>query len=227
MMQVCELNVQDVANYLRQYPDFFHQHLDLLETLNIPHPEVGGNVVSLVAKQLAIFRAKQHKLEHQLASLLEIARNNDVSSSRMHVLTLALLNSSSLESTITHLKQVLIEVFLIDFFALKIIKKLENPALEAFFITPDQHGFHYLSAELEHDKPRCGRLNLAQTRFLFGDSAELIKSCAIIPIQSADLKALLVMGSCDENRFHYSLGNLFLTQLGEIVALRLASFLNE
>lgn len=224
MSEASDLNAQSVADYLQKYPDFFNQHLELLETLAIPHPS-NGNVVSLVARQLETFRNKQQKQEEQLNSLLEIAKHNDVCASRMHQLTLSLLNSATLEAAVANLKQVLTETFLTDFVALKIIGESKNPALAACFISDEHENLHYVTAELIHNTPRCGRLGAGQTRFLFGDDAAQVKSCAIIPVLSHELAALLVIGSRDENRFHYSLGTLFLIQLSEIVGIRLATLL--
>lgn len=224
MSNAGELNPESVANYLRQYPDFFNQHLELLETLVIPHPS-NGNVVSLVAKQLEAFRNKQQKLERQLNSLVEIAKDNDVAAWRMHQLTLALLNSATLEAAIANLKQVLIAVFLTDFVALKIIGTPPNPILTDYFISQDDGNLHHVTAELTHNSPRCGRLNAGQSRFLFADFAPQVRSCAIVPIVNPDFTALLVIGSRDEERFHYSLGILFLTQLSEIISIRLTTLL--
>lgn len=219
-----EWDAQSVADYLRQHPDFFNQHLDLLEKLAIPHP-VRGNVVSLIARQLEIFRNKQQKLEQQLSSLLEIAKENDISAARLHHLTLVLLNSSSFEAAVTNLAQVLTHSFMADFVALRIIQDNHNPALNDFFISPEHEFLDYVTAELIHKVPRCGCLNTAQKRFLFAEEALQVKSCAIIPLLAVDFAGLLVIGSRDENRFHYSLGTLFLTQLSEIISSRLAVLL--
>lgn len=224
MSESGELNPESVANYLQQYPDFFNQHLELLENLVIPHPS-NGNVVSLVAKQLEAFRNKQQKLEGQLNSLVEIAKDNDLSAWRMHQLTLALLNSATLEAAIANLKQVLIEVFLTDFVALKIIGTPPNPILTDYFISEDDENLHHVTAELIHNSPRCGRLNAGESRFLFADFAPQVRSCAIVPIVNPDFTALLVIASRDEERFHYSLGTLFLTQLSEIISIRVTTLL--
>lgn len=224
MTQTDELNAQHVANYLQQNPDFFNHHLKLLEVLAIPHPDK-GNVVSLTARQLETFRNKQQELEKQLNSLLEIARDNDVCASRMHQLALALLSSATLEAAIASLEQVLTKIFLMDFVSLKIIGEHKISALADYFISPEHENLEYVTAELIHKTPRCGRLSVGQNRFLFADLAAQVQSCAIIPILGCDFTALLVLGSRDENRFHYSLGTLFLSQLSEIVGIRLSTLL--
>jgi uncharacterized protein YigA (DUF484 family) len=226
MSQASELNPQDVARYLQQYPDFFNHHAELLENIVLPHP-TSGNVVSLVARQLEIFRNKQLRLENQLNSLLEIARDNDAYAKRMHQLTLTLLESTTPEIAISNLYRILTDCFLNDFVSLKIIQEHKGCALDDFFISPDDENLCCLTVELTHKKPRCGRLNVAQNQLFFADFAPQVKSSAIIPILQPDLTALLVIGSRDESRFHYSLGNLFLTQLGEIVGIRLATLLKQ
>ena len=102
-----EITADDVAAYLQQHPDFFHDHLDLLERLSIPHPS--GVAVSLVAKQLELLRNKHLEQENQLTELIEIARSNDVSFFRLHQLTLALLNAATLKQVVSTLEQVLTE----------------------------------------------------------------------------------------------------------------------
>ena len=49
-----ELTAMQVADYLKAHPDFFIEHVQLLEHLSIPHPS--GGAVSLISKQLELFR---------------------------------------------------------------------------------------------------------------------------------------------------------------------------
>ena len=69
------LSAAQIEEYLEHHPDFFNEHLNLLEQLSIPHPS--GTAVSLISKQLEIFRTKYQELENQLNTLIEIARSND------------------------------------------------------------------------------------------------------------------------------------------------------
>ena len=118
--QQSDLTATQVEEYLRQHPEFFNEHLHLLEHMSIPHPS--GNAISLISKQLEIFRSRHHEMENQLTALIEIARDNDTSLNRMHKLTLALLDATTLEEAVANLDIVLSEYFLIDFVAVRIIK---------------------------------------------------------------------------------------------------------
>jgi len=219
------LEPAQVENYLLEHPEFFHQHLSLLENLSIPHPS--GNAVSLISKQLEIFRSKHHELENQLTALIEIARDNDTSFNRMHELTLALMEASSIEDVVANLDKVFAECFLTDFSAVRIIKDDAESAVSDVFVHRDDERLQHFDNELNTSQPKCGRPTLAQARFLFGDIANEVKSCAIVPMSFTGLEGLIAIGSRDDARFHYSMGNLFLTQMSEVIGTRLISILDQ
>lgn len=223
--QQSALTPVEVEAYLQQHPEFFNEHLNLLEKMSIPHP--CGDAVSLILKQLEIFRSKHHEQESQLTALIEIARENDTSVNRMHKLSLALLETATLEETIANLDLVLSEYFLTDFVAVRIIKQNPGSALANLFIEPDSEDLEPFTKELGSNQPKCGRPTLAQAKVLFGDAALEVKSCAIIPMRFTELDGILAIGSRQEGRFHYSMGHLFLTQMAELIGTRLISLLQQ
>lgn len=228
-----ELTSTQVEDYLRLHPEFFHEHLDLLEQLSIPHPS--GNAISLISKQLEIFRSRHHDMEKQLTELIDIARDNDTSQNRMHKLTLALLDATTLEAAIANLEVVLSEYFLIDFVAVRIIKHLPDTAVAlglsvaeaTLFIEPGGKNLEPFADELASNRPKCGRPTITQAKVLFGDLAFEVRSCAIIPMAFTELEGILAIGSRDEDRFHYDMGNLFLNQMSQIIATRLITLLQQ
>jgi len=215
----------EVEKYLRQHPEFFNEHLNLLEKMSIPHP--CGDAVSLILKQLELFRSKHHEQESQLTALIDIARENDASVNRMHRLSLALLDAATLEETVANLELVLSEYFLTDFVALRIIKHNPDSALANLFIDPGSEALEPFSKELGSNQPKCGRPTLEQAKVLFGDAAVEVKSCAIIPMRFTELDGILAIGSRQDGRFHYSMGHLFLTQMAELIGTRLISLLQS
>ncbi len=219
------LSTSQVEDYLQHHPDFFHEHLSLLEQMSIPHPS--GTAISLISKQLELFRSKHLEMESQLNALIEIARDNDTSFIRMHKLTLALLDTSTLEQAIANLDTVLADYFLTDFVAVRIIKQCPESAIANLFIEPGSEDLQPFLKVLASNQPKCGRPTLGQAKILFGDSAVEVKSCAIIPMNFTELDGILAIGSREEERFHYSMGNLFLTQMSEIIGTRLISLLRQ
>jgi len=223
--QQTQLDDDQVAAYLQLHPDFFQDHLDLLERMHIPHPS--GNAISLISKQLEIFRAKHQEQENQLNALIDIARENDAAFNRMHELTLAMLEANSLEDAIANLSEVLAECFLTDFVAVKIIMPISESPISNLFVEPNAPGLQHFANILQENQPKCGRPTLAQAQFLFGEAANEVKSCAILPMVFTQLDGLLAIGSRDEGRFHYSMGSLFLTQMSEIIGTRFISLLRH
>ncbi|MGZ8190014.1 MAG: DUF484 family protein [Methylococcaceae bacterium] len=221
------LTSSQVEDYLHKHPEFFNDHLNLLEKIHIPHPS--GNAISLISKQLEIFRSRHHEQENQLTALIEIARDNDTAFTRMHKLTLALLDATTLEEAVANLDIVLSDYFLTDFVAVRIIKNepRTDTAIANLFIEPGSETLKPFIKELSSNQPSCGRPTLAQARVLFGDLAVEVKSCAIIPMTFTELDGILAIGSREEGRFHYSMGNLFLTQMSEIIGTRLISLLQQ
>jgi uncharacterized protein YigA (DUF484 family) len=223
--QSAVVSEDQVAEYLEQYPDFFHGHLNLLENLSVPHPS--GSATSLILKQLELLRSNRQELECQLNDLLEIARNNDISFIRMHKLTLAMLEASTLAEVVANLDAVMAEYFLTDFVAVRIIKHVSNPTISNLFIAPDSEDLLPFLTHLASNEPKCGRATLAQAKVLFGETAAEVASCAIIPMNFTELDGILAIGSRNADRFHHSMGNLFLTQMSEIVGTRVIALLNK
>ena len=219
------LTSEQVADYLHNNPEFFHDNLDLLEILNIPHPS--GNAVSLISKQLEILRKRNQEMQNQLTSLIEIAKINDTSFNRMHKLTLAMLETSTLEEAVASLEAVLSDYFMTDFVAIRIITNKADAALPHLFLPPDSAELEPFLSILAANQPKCGRPTLAQANVLFGAAALDVNSSAIIPLKFADMSGILAIGSRSNDRFHYSMGSFFLTHIGEIIGARFMSLLTQ
>lgn len=219
------LTSDQVADYLRANPAFFNDHLDLLEDLSIPHPS--GAAVSLISKQLEMLRNRNQEMEEQLASLIEIAKSNDTSFNRMHKLTLALLETSTVEDAVASLEDVLSAYFMTDFVAVRIITNKPDAGLPHLFLTPDSAELEPFLPLLAADQPKCGRPTLAQAKVLFGATALDVQSAAIIPMKFADMSGILAIGSRSNDRFHYSMGSFFLTHMSEIISARFLSLLSQ
>lgn len=215
----------DVEQFLRDNPDFFNGHLHLLEELTIPHPS--GGAVSLISKQLEIFRNRHHDMENQLNTLIEIARENDTSLHRMHELTLAMLDAASLEELLENLEQIFFRSFQADFFALRIYQHRPDFPVSNVFIAPDNPQLAAFQATLRSSQPICARPTYAQAQFLFGDAAFEVKSAALVPLHFTELEGMLAVGSREAERFHHSMGNLFLVQMSKIIGTRLISLLKD
>lgn len=66
---------EQVVGYLRAHPEFFLSHDDLLREITIPHNS--GQAISLVERQVHVFREQRDQLRKELGHLVAIARDND------------------------------------------------------------------------------------------------------------------------------------------------------
>lgn len=213
------VSAEQVQIYLSNHPGFFEDHQELLEILSIPHPS--GTAVSLIEKQMQIYREKNEKLLQQLNILIQIARDNDDLFQKMHKLTLALMDASDLESTIGGLQSVLRDEFKADFTAIRIIQDVTPATMEKIFISPSDPRLALFQKIVESGQPKCGPPNPEQAKFLFENNAESINSCAIIPFAMGRFSGLLGIGSFSQERFLPSMGHMFLCQIGELIGFRL------
>ena len=70
-----EVTAEVVSDYLRDNPDFFNQHPEVLSELKITH--VGDGAVSLVERQVATLRERNAELRRRLDALMSVAEQNE------------------------------------------------------------------------------------------------------------------------------------------------------
>lgn len=214
-----------VAAYLSRHPDFFAAHLPLLESLRLPHDS--GTAVSLVARQIDVLREKNERLVEQLDDLVQIARENDALYQRIHQLTLTLLDAKSLEDVLASLDWGLHQYFQADFVVVRLLHpELESPVLQ-LFTAQDHPSRPWAEERAEASQPLCGKPDPAHAAYLFGDVADQVGSYAVIRLNHAALRGLFAIGSRDPERFRADMGFVFLTQMSEILASRMASLLSQ
>ncbi|MBV1875893.1 MAG: DUF484 family protein, partial [Cycloclasticus sp.] len=182
-------------------------------------------VVSLTMRQLAVLREKNEKLQKQLEGLLAIARENDALFGRMQQLTTTLIDARCIEDVFATLDDTLRECFGADFFAIRLVGSGDEesfPISDVIWQKSDSQLEHFKRV-FESQKIKCGLPTHAQAEALFNEQAEDVRSAALIPLKINQQDGLLAIGSKDTDRFHPTMGTLFLAHLGELVAKRLNS----
>jgi len=217
------VSADEVEVFLRRHPDFFHDRLDLLETLNVPHP--CGEAVSLVSRQISLLRDRNRQLDSQIKDILQIARDNDALHQRIHQLTLTLLDASTLDDALGGLTWSLHEYFQADFVTVKIMQPAIESPIADLCVAAGDAGLVLFAQTLETGSPYCGKPDPEHARYMFGDNAPEVLSCALAPLRHAGLKGVLAIGSRSASRFEAGMGVHFLGQLGEVVSARFASLL--
>ena len=206
-----------IAEYLQKHPDFFARHLRVLAALQVPHP--CKPAVSLLERQVDLFREQNDLLRKKLRDLVKVARDNDCLSKRMQQLNLVLIEARSLDEMLHGVQSVLRDEFNADFTTLRLptLGVLET----ASFSDKDKLSPAALSlftSLFDAGRPICGRLTDQQLQYLFDDAAEQVASAALIPLKGMTWKGLIAIGSRDSQRFHPGIGTLFLSRIGELIS---------
>ena len=218
-----------VVDYLKQHPDFFERHLDLLTLLHTTHP-ISGNAISLVERQLAVLREQNRvieetnrKMEHQLDEMLEVARTNQRVSHHLNVLAKELVESNSLLESINTIETVIKKQFRIDYVQLHLFE--DTFSLAHRNITHSDR-VAYFTSFLCKGHSICGDVEAGILKRLFADNVSDMRSAALVPVRYIDDLAILALGSKDPERYQSDMGVYFLDQLGALTASALVKYLN-
>ena len=216
-----EVSEEAVRYYLEQHPDFFERNSALLDQLELPH--AAGGAVSLVERQVSRLRQKELKMQRQLNELVDVARDNDRLSAKIHEMTLQLLAANDLQATISVLEEAMRSGFGAD---QAVLVHFGDPAMfedisaGRFFrvVARKDDALKPFETFLEGSGPRCGQARDSQRNYLFHDDADEIGSVALVPIGDKAQIGFLAIGSADADRFHPGMSIDFLARVGDLVA---------
>ena len=222
-----ELSEDAVCEYLAAHPDFFERNARLLAVLSLPH-EAGGTV-SLVERQVSMLRQKEIKLEQQLTELIQVARDNDVLSAKIHELTLQLMAASDLNTTVAVVEEAMRSGFDADHAVLVLFGDpdgFQDIDCGRFFrvVHREDATLGPFATFLKGRGPRCGQIRDAQAEFLFKGVADEVGSAALVPLGKKAEIGFLAIGSTDADRFHPGMSIDFLSRVSDLVSGALKRF---
>jgi uncharacterized protein len=212
----------EVARSLKEHPEFFEEHAELLAAVQIPHPH-GGRAIPLAERQMLTLRQRSRTLEVKLRELVQFGEENDSISERVHRITLALLAASDLSRLLDSLYANLREDFAVPAVAMRLW--MELPA-------QDRVEFGRISQEARMfaetlDDPYFSQQPLFDTAAWLEDAGGAVRSLAYVPLRTEKPVGLLMLGSDDPQRFSADKGTLYLTRLGEVVSMALKRYANS
>lgn len=207
------MNAEDIARYLRTHPQFFDQHPELLEAINVPHP-YGGRAIPLAERQMIAVREKLKLLEGKLSELIHFGEDNDAISEKVHRLAVALAAARDFPALARSLYFHLREDFAVPHVALRVWGKSVPADFEEAQAVEEAQRQH--AADM--GSPQCGPA--AGNLFVpwFGEAAEHVRSVALVPLGHTAVFGLLALGSEDAKRFYPDMGTLYLRRIGELCA---------
>ena len=211
---------RDIVRFLRDHPDFFEHHQDLLADMLLPHET--GSAISLVERQVSVLREQRDDYKKKLHQLIKTAQQNEKLNNHVNALILALLDASSLDEVLQIVQTRLVN----DFDAEAVVIRLFDTGHPTMSRIPElvdwsEPVMGAFEKVIEGRKPVCGALKPGQLDALFGDQSDNIVSAALIPLvasaKSRKCYGMLAIGSPDRNRFRADMGTVFLSQLGKVL----------
>jgi uncharacterized protein len=208
-----------VANYLRQHPDFFDRHPDVLRELEITHST--GGAVSLLERQLLALRDENRSTKERFEQLVAHATSNQALIQRIHELALALMEAAGPEAIFRTLAERLTIDFKADqarsfvFGEPSFVEAAQVPE----FVGAQSSIRDAFSDVLDSMKPCCGALSGRQSETLVEQGVPAGGSAALLPLSGNNWRGILLVRSDDATRFHDEMATDFLAYLSDIVSL--------
>lgn len=212
------IDAQTVADYLKDHPDFFQQHEDLLLTLELPHPS--GKAVSLLERQMLLMRERLADREEHLEDLLDTARHNDMQLARVRRLVLALLEVDDLNDLTATLSEQLRNSFGTGHSRLVLTSaSAQDTVNTSQLVTQADSGLMALiQALLQDNRTFCGPVSAEQLEQLFELGMVADGSAAVIPLSQDDVQGYLLLGSENPGYFRAEMGTEFAAYVADVVA---------
>jgi uncharacterized protein len=216
-----------VSDYLKNNPDYFNEHPEVLAELKIPHES--GSAVSLVERQVTVLREQNEQSKKRLHELIEIARQNEELARRMHQLALTLMDADDPKDIFNTLYENLKKNFRAD---RVVVRLFANPSFVDSFATDEFAGKEVTEQSLfrsiiEKRLPLSGRMKRQQQVFLFGDDGDQISSSVMLPLHGEGWGGILSIGSFDAERFQPGMGVELLANLGEVLSFILKPWVEQ
>ncbi|MDF3014374.1 MAG: hypothetical protein K0Q78_2578 [Cellvibrio sp.] len=217
------LEPEQIEAYLREHPDFFEQHHELLAEITLPHES--GSAVSLVERQVAILRERNIDMRHRLSKLLDNARDNDKLFDKSKRLVLSLIEGQDMGDIIDALHYSFDKDFNIHFTSVILFGNADKiPSSQARIVTIAEAREH-VGPLLKNSRAVCGTLGAREMEFIFGEHAREIGSVATVPLTHGSVFGLLSIGNRDPHYYRSSMGTLFLSYIAEVLNRLLPKYL--
>ena len=208
-----QFNYDDLTQFLRDNPDIFQQHPELLENLNLSDTR---DAPSLLERQITTLKNRLSEFHSQHSDFIEVARENEQISDTFTDVICQLIAYNNLSEFSSELPKLIRNAFEIDEVTFKSTQSLSHKANES-------QGFNDALRRLRSNQATCdNRWPSNILSIFFSDS---IKSAALIPMTTdskGDILGILALGSKNSDRYSNELGTAHLNRLGIMSGICLA-----
>lgn len=212
------LTREQVADYLRANPDFFVDQDELLRSLTLPHDS--GRAISLVERQVHLFREQRDTLRRELVELVSIARHNDRLFEKSKRLLLQVIEARTLNELAAAIDDSIRGDFGLDAASVLLFtdQTLPEASQGALHVVSPKLARERLGSLLDGERAVCGQFRDSERDFLFPDRDEPIASVALVPLRHQTLVGVFAVGSCEPGYFDQSMGSMFLSYISDTLS---------
>ncbi|SFM39106.1 DUF484 family protein [Marinobacter pelagius] len=213
-----DLTPEQVADYLRANPDFFVEQDELLRSLTLPHDS--GRAISLVERQVHLFREQRDTLRRELVELVSIARHNDRLFGKSKRLLMQVIEARTLNDMAAAIDDSIRGDFGLDAASVLLFTDQDLPEASqgALHVVGPELARERLGMLLDGERAVCGQFRESEREFLFPDREEPIASVALVPLRREELVGVFAVGSCQPGYFDQSMGSLFLSYISDTLS---------
>ncbi len=214
-----------IADYLMLHPDFVQRHPELLRVMTPPAADHGNGIVDFQRYMVTRLQEDMDKMVQEAAELVQNARSNAHSQSRIQAAILALLEARSLGQMLEVLTGDLMDILDVDVIAMVVESNgIDLPHVAASGIRIVEPGS--VDVWLE-SRDVLLRPNAEGDPAIYGPGAGLIKSEALLKltISSRTPVGLVAFGSRDPELFQEGQGTELIGFLGGVLERLLRAWL--
>ena len=196
------MNSEEVANYLKENPDFFENHQEILADI-----ETAAEQQPFHQRQLEVLRQRHSAEQARYQTVVDSARNNQALEQTLHGFARQLLKVQKRNAGT----------------AAEIVQREFDLDQTRIFLSAKEQNDCDLDLELlvkrvAHGSSICDdRVSSDLLLQLFGPS-HTVKSCAFVPMgQNTSSNGVMILGANEEDRFQPGMGAIYLDRIGELV----------
>lgn len=215
-----------VRSYLKENPDFFTTHSDLLMELNLPHGESGS--ISLVEKQVSILRDRNKESKKKLDTYIQTAKHNDDIFKKCQYMILGLMEASDQDTFLKNMEKGFKRDFKSNAYSLMIFGESPRQINHFTSVVSKASASEYAASLIRSTKPTLGALRPAEQDFLFRHQSDKVKSAVVMSVRDGrEQLALLAIGSSDPSYFRPGMGTLFIGFIADALARLIPRFITN
>ena len=220
-----QLTEQQVADFLKENPEFLLRHEDVLSEVQLPH--ASGDAVSLVERQVSLLRERNLDMRSRLSSLLDNARSNDLLFEKTKQLVLSMLEAKSLDILVNQCESALTKDFSMEFVSLTLFGDDALSNAVSSKVTSMDDAYQAIPGLLKSANATCGVLRPQELHYLFGEEGKNVGSAAVVPLSFGHHLGVLAIGSRDQHYFRSTMGTLFLGYIAEVLNRLLPELIDQ